>query len=274
METMVNSVKSVSISTPSLNKIGFAAEKEAAQVSLETPKDEFTKSSAVKKGALAGAGIAIARLGYMQIKGAFLSNSYKEILTHFSKSKAITGTSIIVAIPIAISAAVGAGIGKIVKHFGKKESPMDELTTEKSHAVRNGALAGAVAFVSGIAGNVVYMKKKFNFDFAGVKPFIIIPLGCSTLIGAGIGAIVKHFGKKESPMDELATEKSHAVRNGALAGATAGLALVGKSVYSNIKVGNRLSLIGIGLVAAPFALAGSAIGATIGKVVKMVSKKD
>jgi len=78
----------------------------------------------------------------------------------------------------------------------------------------------------------------------------------------------------ETPKDEFVKKESHAVRNGALAGAAAGLALVGKSVYSNIKAGNRLSLVGVGLVAAPFALAGSAVGAAVGKVIKMVSKKD
>jgi len=62
---MVNSVQPVSISTPALNKIGFAAEKEAAQsqVSLETPKDEFKKSHAVRNGALTGAAAGLALVG-------------------------------------------------------------------------------------------------------------------------------------------------------------------------------------------------------------------
>ena len=60
---MVNSVQPVSISTPALNKVGFAAEKEAAQVSLETPKDEFKKSHAVRNGALTGAAAGLALVG-------------------------------------------------------------------------------------------------------------------------------------------------------------------------------------------------------------------
>lgn len=193
---MVNSVQPVSIGTPALNKIGFAAEKapEATQpqVSLETPKDEFKKSHAVRNGALIG---AAAGLG-------------------------VTTASIVE-----------------LKKLGSTQSISELLKQNKTRA---------------------------GTWFAGL-----------TAVGAGIGAVVKHFGKKESPKDEVVAEKSHAVRNGALAGAATGLALIGKSVYTMKKTtGKSPKLMAVSLVAAPFAMAGSAVGATIGKIVKMVSKKD
>jgi len=93
--------------TANLNRIGFAAEKEAAQpqVSLETPKDDFVKKEqpqalaeapAVKKESHAvGIGAAI---------GAGLS---------FCRGFSLIG--------VVIAGGIGAGIGAIYNHFAKKD---------------------------------------------------------------------------------------------------------------------------------------------------------
>ena len=79
----------------------------------------------------------------------------------------------------------------------------------------------------------------------------------------------------ETPKDEFVKKKSHAVRNGALAGVAAGLAVAGKTIFNYIKKeGKRPSIVAIGILSTLLAAPAAAVGATIGKIIKMVSKKD
>ena len=107
---MVNSVQPVSISTPALNKIGFAAEKEAAQpqVSLEASKDEFVKIDNVRKGALAG--------GSTFLIGVSATYAYLKSISNTARinpSRCTLGLLSFVGI--------GALIGAVVKGSGKKD---------------------------------------------------------------------------------------------------------------------------------------------------------
>ncbi|MEI8389250.1 MAG: hypothetical protein WCG23_05125 [bacterium] len=103
---MVASIQPAQINTANLNKVGFGNEHEnltpeQPPVSLETPKDEFVsekkKSHAVRNGAIIG--------GVLGVGSAFISRAPLVPLI------ARTG----------VFAAIGAGIGAIVKHFHKKE---------------------------------------------------------------------------------------------------------------------------------------------------------
>lgn len=117
---MVNSVQSIQVgTTPALNKIGFAAEKEAVppKVSLETPKDQFVKkeSHAVRNGAIAGSVIGLISCGRSLIK----AGGFAQLAKLHSVSKTRLGAAM--AVLIVAGGVIGEFIGSAVKHFTKKD---------------------------------------------------------------------------------------------------------------------------------------------------------
>ncbi|MEI8389249.1 MAG: hypothetical protein WCG23_05120 [bacterium] len=91
------------------------------------------------------------------------------------------------------------------------EPPKDEFVSEKkkSHAVRNGAIAGGVlatgyvvstlSVSKGLTGLAMALTDTFGRDISKTKVGLILGaiFLATTAVGAGIGAIVKNFHKKE-----------------------------------------------------------------------------
>jgi len=195
---MVNSVQSVQNKAINLNKIGFTAKKGNKQA-FEASKDEFSKSHAVRNGAAIGAvaGLGVITASIVELKKLGSTQSISELL---KQNKTRAGTWFVGLM------AVGAGISTVVKHF--KETPKDEFVKKESHAVRNGAIAGAVVALARISylqikgSQISNLYKKIStvnkpIAIVGIAEGLAVCTGISAAIGAGIGKIVKHFSKKD-----------------------------------------------------------------------------
>jgi hypothetical protein len=83
------------------------------------------------------------------------------------------------------------------------EAPKDAFVKKESHAVRNGAIVGGAisALLNGIAimrdGGIARLTEAMKISKTRIGVEVLAMTTIATVIGASIGAVVKHFSKKD-----------------------------------------------------------------------------
>ena len=128
---MVVSIQMVKNRTTNLNRIGFSSRQEnlsfgQPQILLEQPKqDEFVrernKNNAVRNGAITGAVVEAGIDGAQLYKNNGLDGMAKALSKKLDQHISTESMGFIILGAIIIYAGIGAAIGSIFKHLGKKD---------------------------------------------------------------------------------------------------------------------------------------------------------